>query len=477
MSDSKPTPNPPQKSYVWRSTEASRAAGQVSILAVVETVLSVAACWGLAQWFDMTWILFTSVALAFFVLLRSDESIAQGRDRFIAYTNDEAPLTKTAWTLIFFIAVICAGATAWWLSIHWLNDFSGWALILRSAIVSFIVSAVGIAAAIAAAGTVAVAAVVAEAVAEADAAMATGAGVPAGMKVLITFFPALLLGTACRAVAVRFWATLCHVHKGVPRFAKNWATLSLHTDLFTPPELIPDLPVEHRFHFNNFCNEALSAKHLFQTTFMYITFFLFYLPSIFYRYYLKSTAWLYFPLIWIARVPGRVRGEDGKLIWDRAQRRSLMDKIGFGLASLTVGFFLWRIFDPLAVVQAIETLSSHSGLPTHPLLMFAGFEFSKIEGLHWLPPAAAACAVIAFLWTDRVHSRVDIYPDQQPGQVKIRTLLWLGNLAAGLAYAWIAIGVVELAWVTYDACQLPHYVQAGANALFGPPACALGPQP
>jgi len=43
-----------KQGWVWRSTEDSRAAGQVSVLAVLETLVCVALYWVLLLWFGVT---------------------------------------------------------------------------------------------------------------------------------------------------------------------------------------------------------------------------------------------------------------------------------------------------------------------------------------------------------------------------------------------------------------------------------------
>lgn len=44
-----------KKGWVWRSTEASREAGQVSVLAMAETAVCVALYWILLLWLGVTW--------------------------------------------------------------------------------------------------------------------------------------------------------------------------------------------------------------------------------------------------------------------------------------------------------------------------------------------------------------------------------------------------------------------------------------
>ena len=66
---------PPERSWVWYSDKESRTAGNISVLAVAETIAAVAFYWWLAFKIDTMFILIASPVVVFLVLLRSDESI------------------------------------------------------------------------------------------------------------------------------------------------------------------------------------------------------------------------------------------------------------------------------------------------------------------------------------------------------------------------------------------------------------------
>lgn len=67
------------RGWVWTSSLESRAAGQKSVLACVETLVGVAAYWWIALRFNTHWHLVSSVVIApLLLLLRSPESIAAG---------------------------------------------------------------------------------------------------------------------------------------------------------------------------------------------------------------------------------------------------------------------------------------------------------------------------------------------------------------------------------------------------------------
>ena len=62
------------KNYVLRSTQESRDNGTTSILAIVETIFFVALTWGIAYYYDFYTHIYTAIAIAPFLLLRTPES-------------------------------------------------------------------------------------------------------------------------------------------------------------------------------------------------------------------------------------------------------------------------------------------------------------------------------------------------------------------------------------------------------------------
>ena len=71
------------------SSEESRAADKVSILAIAEVIFSVAVYWWIAVTFDTYLHLIISIALAPLVLIRSPQSVALGVEMFSRYLDEE----------------------------------------------------------------------------------------------------------------------------------------------------------------------------------------------------------------------------------------------------------------------------------------------------------------------------------------------------------------------------------------------------
>nr|VFJ47973.1 MAG: hypothetical protein BECKFW1821A_GA0114235_10188 [Candidatus Kentron sp. FW]VFJ51698.1 MAG: hypothetical protein BECKFW1821B_GA0114236_10106 [Candidatus Kentron sp. FW] len=73
----------------WISTPESVERNEPTALAIFETVLAVAAYWGIAVWFDTHIHLLVSICVAPLLLLRSKESTEKGVRWFAAYWNRE----------------------------------------------------------------------------------------------------------------------------------------------------------------------------------------------------------------------------------------------------------------------------------------------------------------------------------------------------------------------------------------------------
>ena len=103
------------RSWVWRTTLRSRAAGKVSVLACVEALIAVAVYAWLALCWDITWPLLGSVFLAPLLLLRSPQSIKLGtrwflQDGFEVKEYQDWPKAKRRWCVASAVVLGCVSA-------------------------------------------------------------------------------------------------------------------------------------------------------------------------------------------------------------------------------------------------------------------------------------------------------------------------------------------------------------------------------
>lgn len=444
MSETNPTP---KKSYVWWSSEQSRAAGQVSILGIFETILCVGLFWWFVHAFDFYWLLITSVFLTFFVLLRSPESVAKGRDMFFEYEESKSTaLTPTVW-FKFTAAVVAAMTIGWFIGTHWLDAHEGWAWFWRVACLGYLIIILSTA------FTGAIALVVAE-----------------SNAVVIASASGILIGVLLRAGFIRFWATLRHLHKGVPCFAKNWTALTFHTDWKTHPELIPGLPENNDFSFRELSNDIAEETNRVLRLYFFLLAILIFFPSITYRYYLKSTAWIYFPLIWIAKQPKRF---DGKFAWDKSQTRGFIPVLGFLMACVIVLITGLQLFDLIAVGDTINLILKETDLPVHPLVMITAFDFGRLKHMEWLPLSSATLTILIFIWASRVHSQMTEHEDYEPQAWKTWVNFKLSTVKMLLTVSWISVGIYELGFVLHASCKNIGVFRILLDVFFDPSGCPV----
>jgi hypothetical protein len=219
---------PASRSRVWRSTEPNRAAGQVSVLAVAETLACVVVYWLLWLWLGVTWHHWLILIATPLVLLRSEQSVALGVRWFKQYDDDfvsETKLHSARGITAVFALLIVSGLAAWGLTQSWLVGASGWALFGKVFLIGLISITLGVMAA----------------------AVVTGAVWNWLGKALGPWswapFPLIIAGLALvvwlRATLTRFAATACFVITGLTRLPSNWRFSILVSDVWHPPELLP----------------------------------------------------------------------------------------------------------------------------------------------------------------------------------------------------------------------------------------------
>lgn len=89
--------------WVWRSTEASREEGKISILAIIETFFFVLLTWGVAFYFNFYYYLFVPLVLTPFLMLKTPKSIELSHHLFL-YEIDKNDFFYSA--LIYFVLIV-----------------------------------------------------------------------------------------------------------------------------------------------------------------------------------------------------------------------------------------------------------------------------------------------------------------------------------------------------------------------------------
>ncbi|MCW9034929.1 MAG: hypothetical protein OQJ97_11980 [Rhodospirillales bacterium] len=492
---------------VWHTTKESREAGHFTILAIIETIVSVAFCLWLAQQYDLYFLFLTSITLAFFVLLRSDESVEIGREIFLGYIDKKERPSKTVIAATLFFGGTLSILVSWLLSATWLIEISEWGLIWRAIIIGYlslnfslatmfaisgpgimtdrVTTSVVVGGGIAGVGTIigagiaagagavtGVGAVTTIAVVLAIAVSAAGGGGAVLVALIFLFNWGIIAGVLFRTIGIKFFAILLHLRQGIPLFSKNWVALTFKTDALTPPELIPGLPENHDFHFKSILSE-LKKDDIDERVIGILSIFFLIIPSLFYRYYLKTTAWFYLPLIWLSHIPSKLKDEKTeKIIFKESLGYSLLEIILFFISCGSLIFFLWSVFDLQAFFDALDFAATNN-LPKNPVLILAAIDYTKLNAWYWIPAFASAFGVTVFFIANILRAHAKGHPDYQPEQWQLWSLLKLNGIKNFLSLVWVAIGVYTLTLYLYINCQLPEVINPWLSMLFGQPTCLL----
>lgn len=126
----------PVRGWVWHSTDESIAAGQISVLSILETFCAFGLYVWLAFHFEYQWWLLVSAVAAPIILLRSTESKALGVQWLGSYWEQKnrewEDLSHWEKWLSVGIPLVVTSVLTWWLAGFWLTEQEGWALFWRS---------------------------------------------------------------------------------------------------------------------------------------------------------------------------------------------------------------------------------------------------------------------------------------------------------------------------------------------------------
>jgi hypothetical protein len=117
------------------------------------------------------------------------------------------------------------------------------------------------------------------------------------------------VGIFIRARAIRFIATLRHPAPGLRALPGNWLSFIFQRDTMQRPEVIPGLAAEHMLRSENRHAFWDGVSHLEDWKNMLVVGFFLEFPALLFRISLKSTAWLYLPLVYFAFLPARRRDD------------------------------------------------------------------------------------------------------------------------------------------------------------------------
>lgn len=291
----------PERAWVWWCDEESITAGKISVLAIVETFAAVGVWWWLAMHYN--WSIFSFVALfaAPMLLLRSNASIVDGVAMLARY---EESISKTEKVVIVIAATLFTIGMTYKLE----GEDLFWGAALALAVLTGTVARVRVVVievARVSTGTVViivsgfVLALVFNPPQRGLSSVAPHVGL-----VAVTFLVVFAMRIVFLSQVIRLWATLRHPLQGMTQLPQNWRETLWVIDLSHPPELIPQagevsvfFTVKSQWE-NLLIKKAIAEKLLAASLILF-----FYPPALAYRWSLKASAWLWFPLILLLKPP------------------------------------------------------------------------------------------------------------------------------------------------------------------------------
>ncbi len=276
----------------------------------------------------------------------------------------------------------------------------------------------------------------------------------------------------CAAFFIKIFATVSTVLQrpiySIKEIPLNWFKIAFTIDLTHPPEILPGIETHRQGElkrpatptwerFIDFYHKLLmiskpisigSIYGMFLTIIPYIlyisAFTCFFLPAYLYRFSLKSTTLIYFPLIWL--IGGKTQNQKNiKLIVDDLLE-SKYERLKYYFSWFAI--FVLTIF-PLCLSFYWQNLINI--LSGKEVLIYF-FPLEQIGSWHITRVAGALITIILIIFADKLRIRLN-HPDYSLGQVKtffiilgirLRVILGIWTLGCGFS---IIMSIVD--WSTF----------------------------
>ncbi|CAA6815703.1 MAG: Unknown protein [uncultured Sulfurovum sp.] len=311
------------KNKVWYSTQESRDKHITSILAIVETIFFVILTWGIAYYYDTYLHIYTALAIAPFLLLKTPKSTKTAIEWYLYKHNfDRKDYYKDSFFwFILTLSLFLSFLIIYFFSTKIIIHYESWKLLFLIILLGIIL----ISTIIGVVGTIGVG-VIGVVVRRREGVSVLGVRRVMAIlsenkikdqKILQNFIFLLLLpiflimGATLgfifflKALIIKFISTTIYTISNLKitffTISKNWNEQITVNDIFYTPELLPKIHKENDFHqvssfVSNFKKNDFKDKVL----------LLFIAPisslGYLYRFSIKSTAWFFFPLAYLANL-------------------------------------------------------------------------------------------------------------------------------------------------------------------------------
>jgi hypothetical protein len=468
--------------------------GEASWLAILETILAVAAYWGIAWYFDTHTHLLISVLVAPLLLLRSPESTELGVKWFLSYwestktTNSNLKLrhkiifylcnmlaivvailvfisfndgSRDIDLLIFLSLIISTAVYTITASVFifsnslyiimfnksWLSDFLSYAFLVPLIFV-FIIGIISFFIKINNLGN------------------HTKINLLLALFLIFYSFSGLLaIGIWIKALYIRIFSTARFFVIGFKRSIENLLYALTVIDMSHQCELVPGLNAYSDGLTLETMANSFTIDNLFSKMSGYAAKFAWFTVALFYRWSLKSTCWLYLPLVYLAW-PRKASAEDDKL-WLRLLYQGRMETVR-RVTALLVGVSIALYTFPLLHLAGI-----HVDMPQAPALAYLlAFDLKKLAELapwQWCSLLTAAITAAVWLISERLQYRLELTNCWQDRAARwllhlVRTRTVVTAVSMLLAFGFVVLGFPKFypdsfpGWMNVDLATLPHWL-------------------
>ncbi|MBK8452856.1 MAG: hypothetical protein WAQ53_08505 [Thiofilum sp.] len=437
------------RKWVWHSTDDSIEKELISVLSVIETFLVLGIHGWLAFHFERQWwLLITSVA-APIILLKSSKSINLGLNWLYSYSKglgnawDVLILRqKILYGIIKFLAsfMVVSGVAYYLLpyysdwGLFWVAFFLSMFAFAFTLAFAFIGTGMGVGAGRVVMGVVASTIMLALAVSSVRLDVLVLVGVVLGtfagavavavavmgevnlLKIifLMVIFPFLALGVWLRSLLIRIFATLLYPIYGLRQLTSNWKENLWIVDCTHLPELLPGARrVDDFFSIKGLLSD-LSHQQLDDKLIAIMATTIWYPPALLWRWSLKATLWLWWPLALLLKPPfkNKVLAEIDEIA-DIVSLRIARNKWLAFVALLVSSWLILSYFPQFK--DWVDTLGDTISKPLTKLLEITPPSFGLRQLALWLCCIAAGAlwvyATKVQLWHTQILAEADNLQD------------------------------------------------------------------
>lgn len=360
---------PPQRKWVLRCTPESIAAGKISVLALVEVLAAAGLYWWLVPHFEWPWLVLVAPVAAPLLLLRSPESISLGVGMIPLSIDDLSPrASRSVFCWRNFLAVAISFVFPMSLFFYGAQRFSTSHIKIVLYCASWLLPTEWMVLLVMVTLSRNVFLIYADVVFWKPRDRSTSPSVFRGVLAMLTLGVPIALAYWGRSVLVQLVATIRNLKSGLAHLPQNWRETLTVIDFTHPPELLPGVGrADPLLTFAGYW-KSLAGATAAEWALAGPVLVAWYAPSLVYRWSLKASAWLWWPLALALAHPLEGLGEQ-----ETRERTSKSVKGAWRWTLIAPAIvFVWLLLSIFPfLVSWLEALPKEVSIPAIKLLALA----------------------------------------------------------------------------------------------------------